>query len=222
MKEKVSQRFAELIEEGEQVISKFVKDKTGLLDLIKSEDLSIFQAWISSVHNLIYVVAGKSNPLFELSNNYISQTVKGSGISPYIIRKMMGILQSAQKEWEIGMLKEIEFIFAAETFDDFLDHADLYHKGKKKVEASILASAVLEDAIKKIAKKNSIESKGRSLEPLINEFVKADVFTPVKAKRIKAYAGTRTKALHAEWDEFDIKDVGEMIKGIRELVEDFL
>lgn len=222
MREKVSQRFAELIEEGKQVISKFVKDETGHLDLMESEDLSIFQAWISSVHNLIYVVAGKSNPLFELSNNYISQIVKGSGISPYIIRKMMGILQSAQKEWETGMLKEIEFIFAAETFDDFLDHAQLYHKSNKKIESSILASAVLEDLIKKISMKNSINPKGENLEPLINKIKNAGIFSPVKTKKVKTFAGIRNKAFHAEWDDFDIKDVGNMIKGIRELIEDFL
>lgn len=222
MKEKVSQRFAELIEEGEQVISKFVKDRAGIFDGIKSEDLSIFQAWISSVHNLIYVVAGKSNPLFELSNNYISQTAKTSGISPDIIRKMVGILQSAQKEWETGMLKEIEFIFAAETFDDFLDHAQLYHKSNKKIESSILASAVLEDLMKKISMKNSINPKGENLESLINKIKNAGIFSLVKTKKVKTFAGIRNKAFHAEWDDFDIKDVGDMIKGIRELIEDFL
>jgi uncharacterized protein YutE (UPF0331/DUF86 family) len=61
-----------------------------------------------------------------------------------------------------------------------------------------------------------------SIEPLIDELVKAGVFTPVKAKRIKAYAGVRNHALHAEWDDFDSRDVGEMVQGIRELIDEFL
>ncbi|GAI58184.1 unnamed protein product [marine sediment metagenome] len=135
---------------------------------------------------------------------------------------MLGLLISAQTDWSEGMLREIEYVIAAETFDDFLDHATSYHRAGKKIEASVLASAVLEDTIKKIAVKNSIETKGKSLDPLIDDLKAAGVFTPVKAKRGKAYAGIRNKADHAEWDEFDIKDVGKMIEGIRELIEEFL
>jgi len=61
-----------------------------------------------------------------------------------------------------------------------------------------------------------------TLDPLIDELVKAGVFTPVKAKRVKAYTGVRNHADHAEWDAFDIRDVGEIINGTRELIEEFL
>jgi uncharacterized protein YutE (UPF0331/DUF86 family) len=120
------------------------------------------------------------------------------------------------------MLAKIEYIIAAATFDEFLDHAKEYHGANKKMEASVLASAVLEDTVKKIAAKNSIVSAGTTLDPLIDEFVKNGVFTPVKAKRVKAFIAVRNKAFHAEWDQFDIKDVGKLIEGTKELVEDFL
>lgn len=90
------------------------------------------------------------------------------------------------------------------------------------MESSVLASAVLEDSIKKIARKYSIDSKDKSLEPLIDELKKTWVFSDVKTKRIKFYSGIRNKALHAEWADFDIHDVGEMIKGLHELIEYFL
>jgi len=44
----------------------------------------------------------------------------------------------------------------------------------------------------------------------------------IKAKRTKAYASVRNHALHAERDKFDIRDVGEQIKGTRELIEEYL
>jgi len=46
--------------------------------------------------------------------------------------------------------------------------------------------------------------------------------TPVKAKRFKGFSGVRNSALHAEWDQIDIKDVGELINGIREMIEQYL
>ncbi len=108
------------------------------------------------------------------------------------------------------------------SFDSFLDHAAQYHKGNKKIEAAVLGSAVLEDTVKKIAVKYGPNPGGFSLEELIDNLVKAGVITEVKAKRIRSYAGVRNSALHAEWDKFDIQDVGQLIKGTRELIEQFL
>lgn len=46
--------------------------------------------------------------------------------------------------------------------------------------------------------------------------MKKNVFTSVKSKRIKSFIAITNKALHAQWDELDIRDVGELIKGARE------
>ena len=135
---------------------------------------------------------------------------------------MLGLLTGVKDEWDHGLLGKIEYIVAGATFDDFLDHAAQYHKGSKKIEAAVLGSAVLKDTVKKIAQKNGIQTGGKTLEPLINALVKANVLTSVKGKRVKAYAGVRNHALHAEWDKFDITDVGELIKGTRELIENYL
>jgi len=143
------------------------------------------------------------------------------GMPTNTVQRALGLLLSARDEWSAGMLRRIEYVIAAATFDDFLDHAAEYHKAGKKIEASVLASAVLEDTVKKIAVKNSVAEK-RTLDPVIDDLAGTGVFTPVKAKRVKAYTGTRNKALHAEWDAFDIKDVSEMINGVRELIEEFL
>ena len=135
---------------------------------------------------------------------------------------MVGLLIGAKEEWEHGLLEKIEYIIAGATFDDFLDHVTQYHKGNKKIEAAVLGSAVLEDTVKKIAQKNVIQTSGKSLDSLIDSLVKGNVLTPVKGKRVKAYIGVRNCALHAEWDKFEISDVGELINGTRELIENYL
>ncbi|MCH8027331.1 MAG: hypothetical protein IID63_04330 [candidate division Zixibacteria bacterium] len=132
---------------------------------------------------------------------------------------MAGILDSLEQEWEWGFLGHMEYVYVAETFDQFLDIAQDYHKANKKIESAVLASAVLEDTIKKICKKNKIDVKSKTLDPLVDELVKRNVVTTVKAKRIKSHTAIRNHALHADWDEFDIEDVGSMIKGIRELID---
>jgi len=171
---------------------------------------------------LIQLIAHSKSIFVEECERLMNNQEAKTGIPSRIVQKMHGLLKSAQEEWNRGLMRKIEYIIAAETFDDFLDYAISYHKGNKKIESSVLASSVLEDTIKKIAKKNNIAPKGLSLEPLIDELIKQNIFTPVKGKRIKGFGSVRNHALHAEWDEFDIKDVGELIKGIRELIDQFL
>jgi len=144
------------------------------------------------------------------------------GIPTHIIQKLIGLLASILEELKHGLLRKAEYIFTATTFDDFLDHASEYHKAEKKVESAVLASAVFEDTIRKIASKNMLAEAGVSLEQLINDLVKAGVLTPVKSKRAKSFAAVRNSALHSQWNDLDIKDVGDMINGTRELIEEFL
>jgi len=181
-----------------------------------------YQSWLSSAANLIDYVSPMDSYFGKECRQVLSHDGLKTGIPSTVVKKMLGLLKAAKEEWEHGLLGRVEYIVAAATFDDFLDHAASYHKGNRKIESAVLASAVLEDTMKRVASKNGIDPSGKTLEPLIDELVKTGVLTLVKAKRIRGWAGVRNHALHAEWDEFDIRDVGELIKGTRELIEDFL
>ncbi len=145
-----------------------------------------------------------------------------NGIPLSVVEKVLGLLQSVQLEAQAGLLTKLEDQVVATAFDDFLDHASDYHKSGKIKEAAVLASAVLEDTVKRIAIKSGIETANLSLDPLIDNLTKLDVITQVKAKRLKAYAAIRNHALHAEWEKLDLKDIGAQISGLRELLDDHL
>ena len=223
MKEEISKRFEQLIAEGHTRVLNLRRDSDGGISYYIDEfSIPESQAWISSSSNLIRKVAPQNSHFTEECQRLVTDKNLAHGIPAHVIQKLSGLLLAAQKEWEYGLLKDIEYMVAGETFDDFLDHAIVYHKGNKVVESSVLASAVLEDTIKKIAKRNSIRTTGKTLEPLIDELVSHNIFTPVKAKRVKSYAGIRNHALHAEWEQLDIKDAGVLIKGVQELIENYL
>lgn len=222
MKEAIDQRFNDLIQEGDRLIKAIPWDEGEPSYWVEEHQIAQYQKWLGSSANLLNIVATSDSMFAEESEKILGTEDAKSGISSRMVQKMYGLLLSAHDEWALGLLRKIEYMVVAEVFDDFLDYASAYHKGNKKIESSILASVVLEDTVKKIAKKNSIETKGLSLESLIDELVKTNVITPVKAKRIKSYAGVRNHALHAEWDDFDIRDVGLLIDGIRELIDEFL
>lgn len=195
--------------------------KYGPKHWVDSHLLPDVQAWMSSVANVILLTTIE-NSYFRQELDRITGAKELSGGAPWpSVQKMHGLLSALKDEAMHGLLRRLEDVVIASTFDDFLDHAQTFHRSNKLREAAVLAAIVLEDTIKRIAVNNNVDA-GLSLEPSIEALVKSDVFTSVKAKRLKAYAGVRNSALHAEWDKFDIKDVGELINGTRELIDHFL
>jgi hypothetical protein len=219
VKDIIDERFRKLVADGEQLVRRLPSDSHGLDYWVPSRSVAEYHAWLSAVANLVDLVTTPQSSYRGQVQKILAHENMATGIPTVVVQQLFGLLQAASADWSAGTLRRIEYIVAASTFDDFLDHAGVYHKGGKKIEASVLASAVLEDAIKKIAARNTITTSGQSLEQLIDALVAADGITAVKGKRIKSWSGVRNHALHAEWDKFDIKDVGMMIEGIRELLD---
>ena len=86
----------------------------------------------------------------------------------------------------------------------------------------MIVGVVFEDSVRRVCRKHSIEERGVSLDTLISELVKQAVLTELKAKRARAAAGVRTKATHAQWDEFAAGDVEAALAFTRELIENQL
>lgn len=235
MKEEITKRFEELIQKGNQLLGTLGPevvqidmygdtevDSDSYQSWVPEKRIPEFRSWLASASNLIHFVVLPKMPLAMECDLLMEDPYLKQGVRSKILVLMLGLLTGVKDEWDHGLLGKIEYIVAGATFDDFLDHAAEYDRGNKKVEAAVLGSAVLEDTVKKIAQKNGIQTGGKTLEPLINALVKANVLTSVKGRRVKAYAGVRNHALHAKWEQFEISDVGELIKGTRELVENYL
>ena len=132
---------------------------------------------------------------------------------------MNDLLVSIHSELERGLLNDPEYLFASETFSDFLDHAAMFLSQNRIREASVLGSAVLEDTMKKLAKKCAVEStKEKGLEDLINALLAKGVFKSVQANKLKACAGIRKHAFHAEWESISVADVQLLITETKDLL----
>ena len=212
----VQQRIAALLSQGSTFSRSHSDDNYWVSDIAGT------QSWISSAANAIQQITPTcSYYRVELERLMDSEDLR-SGIPISIAQKIYGLLRSVEQEANAGLLTRLEDQVIATTMDEFLDHSSHYHKGGKVREAAVLASAVLEDTIKRIAQKNGLDPKGLSLDPLIDELTKGEIFTQVKSKRLKAYASVRNHALHAEWEQIDLKDVGAQISGLREVIDEYL
>lgn len=216
MQPHIQKRIADLLQQGEDVVDSIPSKSYWVTDKIPA------QAWLSSTANLIeQVTTPNSHYRTELARILSDPQLLG-GIPASSIQKVLGLLQSLNSEAEAGLLSTLEYRIVAGAFDDFLDHADAFHRAGKLKEAAVLGAAVLEDTLKRVAAKSSVPAAGLSLEPLIDALVSADVLKPVQAKRLKTQAAVRNHAFHAEWDELTLKDVGLLIAAVRDLIAEHL
>src|SRR3990167_7473280 len=113
----------------------------------RDEDIPELQAWIGSTANFFRLIATPDTYFHQECTRVIEDKQLSGGVPHHTIQKLTGLLQSAAEEMKAGLMRKAEYVFVSITFDDFLDHASEYHKAGKKLESSVLASAVFEDAV---------------------------------------------------------------------------
>jgi hypothetical protein len=67
-----------------------------------------------------------------------------------------------------------------------------------------------------------LHDEGLKLEVMINELTGKRVITGQQSKQAKVAAHVRTKATHAQWDEFDMEGVQTTIQLTRRFLADHL
>ena len=212
-------RCMELLERGRAFAHRIGMGEYGPEYWFDARDVPDGQAWIASVANFFSITASPGSYFTDEVGRIVEQAELKSGVPLHTIQKLIGLLAAISDEMQQGLLRKVEYIFVASTFDDFLTHAVEFHRSGKKTESSVLCSAVFEDAVRKLADKVSVSQAGKSLDIVIDDLARQGATTPVKSRRWKSYAALRNKALHAQWDDFDLRDVGEMLGGTREIIE---
>ena len=134
------------------------------------------------------------------------------------VGEMASVLENLLGDAKAGLISSVADHARAEIFDDFLDHAEAYVQEKRKNEADVIAGVVFEDTVRRLCRKRSIAEKDVKLDQLISVLNKSGDITDVKAKRAGVAAHVRTKASHAQRDEFEMDDVNATIQITRELI----
>lgn len=210
--ERIRNKFESLIQSGEQL-----KHGNEHGTVRGEPHLQECVAWLTSAHNTVHLVITNSNNPYRISIDRICGSNHG-----YTTNNSVGevtlILKLLLQDIDLGLLTSIEDQTKAAIFDDFLDHAKYYSKNKRKNEAGVIAGVVFEDSLRNICRNIGIKEQGKKLDTLIDDLVKIGTLNQVKAKRAKVSAHVRTKATHAQWEEFELTDVNTTIVFTEELI----
>jgi hypothetical protein len=209
---KIETRLNDLIEKGETL--RQGEDEGGAFDETHKQNCS---GWIAAARSVTQFVLPNSEALYRKHIEEVASKDHG-----WLINNAVGeiteLLKHLLSDFDNGLLFSIINQTRAEVFDDFLDHARAYLADGRKNEAGVIAGVVFEDTLRRICKNHKIEESGEKLDNVISELSKAGIITGIMAKRARACAHVRTKATHAQWDEFEVGDVEATITFTDELI----
>jgi|SRR5579864_2124926 len=207
----IGRRYRELVQAGELLFEEIKNQST-----VGSAHRPACIAWLFSAINLLEISSPANSRFRAEALALLPESDKQ--INRDSVATILGILKSAAAEWSHGLMKSLELKIVGFAFEQFLEHAASYNENNKKTEAAVLASAVLEDTVKRLCQKSGI-TEDKSLEPMINALKSKRIIGKVKADRLKSYATLRNQAFHAKWSEFDDRDLRQMIEGLQELID---
>ena len=174
-------------------------------------------AWITSAHNAIVLACPDSTTPYRRTIDALI-TNSDNGNYRWFMARIAAVLAQVEKDARGGLLSSLADGIRAELFDDFLEHAKHYAQSSKKSEAGVIAGVVFEDSLRRLCVKRQIAEKGVQLDLLITALTTDGTLSATKAKRARAAAHVRTKATHAQWDEFDMRDVESAIDFTEEVL----
>lgn len=175
-------------------------------------------AWLTTAQNAVHLAVPNVAAPYRMKADRIARA-DVDYVVHNAVEELAAVLKALLVDAEAGLLVSVADQARAETFDDFLDHANNYLDRSCKNEAGVIAGVVFEDSLRKICRKLTIVDKDQQLDALISELASRNEFTAVQAKRARVCAHVRTKATHAQWAEFDSSDVRATIAFTRELIE---
>jgi len=160
---------------------------------------------------------------------FIDRTGK-TVIGEYLLAKM----RSMKEDFEGGFLDDIGWQVESEIAADYMGQAErLLAEGQPgkydHVPAAVLAGAVLEKALRTLCEGHEpriqttkANGEPKTMNPMIDDLKKAEVYNEMKAKQLRAWAAVRNHAAHGEFDQFTRGDVEDMISGVNRFLGDEL
>lgn len=173
--------------------------------------------WLTAVQNLLHLIFGNTQHPYKSRIDSICAERRGRTI-PTQVGEVTAILRKFISDLDNDLIFSIESRVRATVFEDFLEEARWYAKAKRICEAGVFAGAVFEDTLRSLSRKCGVKEAGVSTDKLISDLTHKGVLTDVKAKRARASAGIRNKAMHAQWEDIDLNDVNTLISFTEELI----
>lgn len=123
-----------------------------------------------------------------------------------------GVLTSTKNNIEAGLITNILIQASGAVIGDFLSIAKKALRDGNKDVAAILASAALEDALKRKAAELGLKVENRKLSNVVNDLNSKGFFSSTEFSIVSSYVKLRNDAMHTDQAKIQEADVSGLIR----------
>ena len=177
-------------------------------------DRAAWRRWTTSAASLIRGVCGPESTYcdaFDAGCN-TCHGLKGN------LQELFGVFQAAREAYDKDLLFDLEVATAADVFGSFAAAAQQAMKENNKDVAAVIASAALEDVLKRYAVRNGLDVYDKTMATVINALKSKGLVFGAQKSLLDGMLKTRNNAMHADWDKITEPEVSSLIG----FVEQFL
>lgn len=244
VKERLLNRFDNLIHEADSLSVQMKANHSIYLEEMEREAsrTGIYAVGAGEVHrrgtelaSLKFRIESSIRQLFDGTERLKPLLEKVEKVnSSHDLQVVQGLLIGLKDDLENGMLISLSQHIESNIASDYMQQAeDLLGEGISgkydHVPAAVLSGAVLEKSLRELCSRQNppIELFGtnggpKTLDPLITDLQKANVFSKAKADQLKSWTKIRNDAAHGEFTTFSRQDVEDMISSIKRFLADHL
>jgi len=202
LQEKITTRFDELTDAANRIPLSGERSRHA--------NAQAFYAWAASVLSLFHGVFGDNSPHYLRFSAEIT-SIDRNYISERQFEACHGIFLGAKSDFVGGYLFNIEKSVSGELFGDLVALAKSALSESQHTVAAVLASAALEDALKRYAIANGLTVEGNTMEQIVNALKSQGLVSGPQKSLLSAMPKIRNHAMHADWDKLTPQDAGSMI-----------
>lgn len=202
--DKLRNRFSELAVVGAQL--REVDQGDGFRNVPKQG----FYAWAISAQAAIAGAFGIHSPHFKSFDREL-QALSSRSVYADSLDALRGIFLAAKNDVDGSHLYDLQRSIAGEVVGDFVALGKLALDEGHHTVAAVLASAALEDALKRYAARNEVEVTDKPMEDVINALKAKGLVSGPQKTILGALPRLRNKAMHAEWESLTPQDAGSLL-----------
>ena len=170
--------------------------------------------WATSCQSLIRAVYGEHSPHYV---NF-SDSLKHCSGSVDSVEALQAIFDSSKEDFEGGYVFNVDLRISGEVFGDFVVLAKESLASGHKDVAAVLATAALEDSLKRYATASGLKTDGQTMTGVINALKSKGLVSGATKSLLDSMPRIRNAALHADWEKISEPDVSSVVG----FVEQFL
>lgn len=131
---------------------------------------------------------------------------------------LKGVLTGIKTDIENDLIFNLEKQTIGRVVADFITLAKQAAQEDIKEVAAVLASAALEDSLKRYAGLNGLQVDDKDMSEVINALKSAGLLKGPQASVVTSYIQTRNKAFHAEFNKIEMPEVKSLIAFTEEFI----